>query len=44
MRERKVRERRMRERWFLDSDSPKRAPYAKLNWVLNLGAARRRGF
>jgi hypothetical protein len=26
------RERRMRERWFLDSESPKRAPCAKLNW------------
>ena len=38
------RERRMRERSFLDSESPKSAPCAKLNWVLNLGAARRRGF
>ena len=37
-------ERRMRERSFLDSESPKRAPCAKLNWVLNLGAARRRVF
>ena len=34
------RERRMKERSFLDSESPKRAPCAKLNWVLNLGAAR----
>jgi hypothetical protein len=27
----------MRERSFLDSESPKRAPCAKLNLVLNLG-------
>jgi hypothetical protein len=33
-----------RERSFLDSKSPKRAPFVKLNWVLNLSAARRRGF
>ena len=33
----------MRERSFLDCESPKRVPCAKLNWVLNLGAARRRG-
>jgi hypothetical protein len=35
------RERGMKERSFLDSESPKRAPCAKLNWVLNLDAARR---
>ena len=35
-------ERRIRERSFLDSESPKRAPCAKPNWVLNLSAARRR--
>ena len=38
------RERRMKERSFLDSESLTRAPCAKLNWVLNLGAASRRGF
>ena len=38
------RERRIKGRLFLDSESPKRAPCAKLKYVLYLSATRRRGF